>query len=394
MCLDGSRSFDPDDELPPVGGVGSGVGAPNLHFEWSFAIWYYRNGQPVYHIPEGSRAYESAEGFDTATPCFTPDKPGDYVLNLTVTDPYGASLTDQVAIHAEECTNRYTCWYPEGWNLLSLPVQPVNPSTEAILSGTSAEGAQAYRYTAGYETTDSLTFTEGYWVHFVSPDNISVIGREIRNDVTLRLAAPGWHLISSPFSIDWERVLVFVNGVERFVGEPQARAVIDDYCACFDPEASVYRISEEILPCQGYWIRTKKSDVVLRLEWTQYTAARPPAEGGCSSGQISTLPPAPVDMATQTNIRALAYPNPVRHSTVTFELKGSFTAEAIRVQVFTASGHQIWEGEGVGSKLQWEPLDSGGGQFPWGPYPYCCYGLLDGQWVRTGCGVLFLAELD
>jgi len=399
VCLDASWSYDPDDEVPPVPGVTDNESRdPNLIFEWEFKVLFQRNGGPVYQIPEGSLAYASADGFNTSTPCFIADLPGDYVLNVTVTDRYGVSAMDQVTIHAGECDDRYTCWYPEGWNLFSLPVQAINPTTDAVLSGTSAAGPPyAYEYTAGegYDEATLLSYSEGFWTHFITPDSISVIGREIRNDVTLRLENAGWHLISSPFSLEWERVTVFVNGVERFVGEPQARSVIDDYCSCYDAEAGVYRISDEILPCQGYWIRTIVPDVVVRLEWTQYSASRPVAEGGCTSGATSTLPPPPLSAASQSAIGVLAYPNPVRHSTVTFELKGGAPQpNALLLRVFTASGHVVWESEVSGSKVQWEPRTPDGERLPWGPYPYCFYELVNGQWMRAECGILFIAEVD
>jgi hypothetical protein len=302
---------------------------------------------------------------------------------------------DQVTIHAEPCGDRYTCWYPDGWNLLSLPVQPINSDAAVILSVTSAEPQAAYRFTSGYEEADSLSYSEGYWVRFVEPDSISIVGREVKNDVTIRLVNAGWHLISSPFTIDWDRVTVFVNGVERYVGEDAASDVIDNYCACYDTDAKVYRVASEIRPCQGYWIKTLKDNVVLRLEWSQYTAAQPPAQGGCTTGASTTLPPPAVSLNPEGSISSLAYPNPVRHSTVTFELRGSFAgADGIRVQVFTASGKKVWEGEGSGTLITWEPRDEDGGRLPWGPYPYCSYAHIDGRWIRVDCSILFLAEKD
>lgn len=387
VCLDATCSVDPD-------GTQSDDPADfDLVCDWSFATWYYMNGKPVLHVPEGSRVAETIEGCDTPFPCFVPDVPGDYVLLVEVTDPYGVSCVDEITIHAEECGTTYTCWYPEGWNLFSLPVQPVNSSAEAILSATSADTA-AYQYTDGYEAADTLGPLEGFWVHFVQPDSISVLGREIQDDTTLRLAQAGWHLISSPFSIDWERVLVYVNGVERYVDEDVARSVIDDFCACFDPEAEVYRVSDELLPCQGYWVRTYEPDVQLKFEWTQYTQSRPPAEGGCSSGPPTTRVPAPPDTSAASQVSILAYPNPVRHSTVHFELSGLLLAESIRVNVFTASGKRVWSGEGSGHVLDWVPQSDDSERLAWGPYIYCMEGLVDGVWIQAGCSILFLAEVD
>ena len=379
VCLDATCTVDPDN---PTG----------LSYEWSFSVWYYLNGKPVLHVPEGSRVAETMEASDTPFACFTPDLPGDYVLLVTVTDPYGVSCVDEITIHAEECGTTYTCWYPDGWNLFSLPVQPVNSSAEVILGTTSADTA-AYRYTDGYEEAETLGPLEGFWTHFVNPDSISVLGRQIQDDTVLRLAQAGWHLISSPFSIDWERVLVYVNGVERYVDEDVARSVIGEFCACYDPEAEVYRVSDELLPCQGYWVRTYEPDVQLKFEWTQYTQSRPPAEGGCSGPQTTQVP-APPETSEASQASILAYPNPVRHSTVHFELSGLLQAESIRVSVFTASGKRVWSGEASGHVLDWVPRSDDGGRLPWGPYLYCMEGLIDGIWMRAGCSILFLAEVD
>jgi hypothetical protein len=290
-------------------------------------------------------------------------------------------MMDEITVTATECGDTFACSYPAGWNLLSLPVPPVNANTESVLAGTSADGL-ALTYAGGYEEAPRME------------DSLSVIGRRVSDDVTIRLERAGWHLISSPFSIDWDRVLVFVDGAERFVGEAVARGSIDDFCACYDPVAEVYRVSDEILPCQGYWIRTRQPDVTIKFEWTSLTAARPPAEGGCFAGATTTLPPDLPGNGDQSQASVLAFPNPVRHSVVKFEVSGLFNVQEIRVGVYTSAGRLVWEGEASGRRLEWTPRSPDGDRLPWGAYIYCIDALVGGSWARTDCGILFLAEQD
>ncbi len=382
VCLEG-RAMDPEQ------------GTEGLLYNWSFAVIYNKDGiTPIRAIPSGSRVEEMCDGMDTPTPCFVADVAGDYALVMAVTDADGLTMMDSIVVHAEPCGETYGCWYPEGWNLLSPPAQPINPSAEAILGTTSANG-QAYEFLENeYELATALQPTKGYWVHFLDPEAVRIIGRRIRDDVTLTLEEPGWHLISSPFVIDWERVVVVVNGAERLIGEPVAREVIDSTCTCYDPDAEVYRISDELLPCQGYWVRTKVPSVLLKLRWNQYSAAQPISRTGCSGEVTSAVPKPPDDNINLSGVTPRAYPNPVRHSVVHFELPTFPTTDGIRVQVFTVSGELVWEGSGAGRRLDWEPLTNDGERLPWGPYIYCIYAQMGEAWARAGCAILFLAEQD
>ncbi len=367
-------------------------GTEGLRFQWSFSVLYYNNGIPVLQIPSGSRVLETLSGFDTATPCFVTDVAGDYVLVLTVTDSDGLSTIDSVTVRAAPCGEILACPAIDGWNLISLSAQPRDSAAAAILEGTTAD-SPAWAYVGGrYVEAETLTPNQGFWVHFVAPDSLSFVGREIRNDVTLTLESPGWHLISSPFAVQWERVLVFVNGAERYVTDDVARAVIDDTCACYDPEARVYRASDAVLPCQGYWVRTFVPDVALKLRWSGASASL--GLSGCQGPKVDNLPAPPVEPTARSRATVLAYPNPVRHSTVYFEIAGDGASDRIKVDVFSLAGQRVWKGESDGDLLSWEPRDEAGERLPWGPYAYCIFGWQDGAWVRAGCGVLFLLESD
>jgi len=395
VILDGSRSYDPDEDIPESGEV-KAENRPlyvhqergNLEFQWSFAVKYYRQGTPVLAIPAGSNVLATAENFTTEHGNFTPDEPGQYVLNLTLIDDFGASLTDQVTITAIVPT---TCShsFDAGWNLISLPLYPVSPHADVLLQGTTTAHPQVFVYEMGYQRTDALFPTGGYWVYFPNPGFMNVSGREITGDVTIELPHAGWHLIGSPYPIWWEYIRVMVNGVKLTVYEAVRRSVITSGCYCYSPETSEYWLSDYLLPWEGYWLRTLQDEVSLILPIAR-------VEPGGEFNRVLTtagglLPPNPPQFST-SNFTVRAYPTPVRHSAVHFVLEGVANVVQIRVSVYTASGKRVWSDETVGTQLDGNARSEYGERLAWGPYIYTINALIDGRWVLGGRGLIFLAQ--
>ena len=395
VILDGSRSHDPDEGIPESDVV-SAENRPlyvhqersDLGFQWSFAVKYYQQGTPVLAIPAGSNVLATAENFTTEHGSFTPDEPGQYVLNLTITDDFGASLTDQVTITAAmpmTCTHSF----PAGWNLISLPLHPVSPRAGVLLQGITAAHPQVFVYEMGYQRTDALFPTGGYWVHFPNPVFLSVSGRELTVDVAIELRHAGWHLIGTPYPIRWENVRVAVDSVELNIHEAVRRSVITSGCYCYSSEAHEYRLSDYLLPWEGYWLRTLQDGISLVLPIVR-------VEPGGEFNRVLTaagglLPPNPPQFST-SNLVVKAYPTPVRHSAVHFMLEGVANVEQIRVSVYTASGKRVWSDETVGTQLDWNARGEYGERLARGPYIYTINALIGGRWVLGGRGLIFLAQ--
>ena|GEM_PF-2648457 len=395
VILDGSRSYDPDEGIPESDVV-SAENRPlyvhqersDLEFQWSFAVKYYQQGTPVLAIPAGSNVLATAENFTTEHGSFTPDEPGQYVLNLTITDDFGASLTDQVTITAAmpmTCTHSF----PAGWNLISLPLHPVSPRAGVLLQGITAAHPQVFVYEMGYQRTDALFPTGGYWVHFPNPVFLSVSGRELTVDVAIELRHAGWHLIGTPYPIRWENIRVAVDSVELNIHEAVRRSVITSGCYCYSSEAHEYRLSDYLLPWEGYWLRTLQDGISLVLPIVR-------VEPGGEFNRVLTaaggsLPPSPPQFST-SNLVVKAYPTPVRHSAVHFMLEGVANVEQIRVSVYTASGKRVWSDETVGTQLDWNARGEYGERLARGPYIYTINALIGGRWVLGGRGLIFLAQ--
>ncbi|MFA4937343.1 MAG: alpha/beta hydrolase [Patescibacteria group bacterium] len=79
-----------------------------------------------------------------------------------------------------------------GWNLISLPVQPLD-SNRAILYPSSVSNAFSYR--GSYLPDDTLAMGKGFWLKFVSSDTISFWG--LTKHVDTIAVAKGWNIIGS-----------------------------------------------------------------------------------------------------------------------------------------------------------------------------------------------------
>jgi hypothetical protein len=109
VSLDGSRSYDPDEGIPP--NVAMGETAPqyahqrreDLKFQWEIAVLYYAAGRPVLAVPERADVHATAEGFDSEIGSFVPNVPGVYRFDLFVTDDFGDTASDRVTITVLDC---------------------------------------------------------------------------------------------------------------------------------------------------------------------------------------------------------------------------------------------------------------------------------------------------
>ena len=108
--LDGSLSYDPDNDT--------------LQYQWIFA-----------QKPEGSVC--EIDNATSVGPSFGPDRTGDYVVRLTVTDNYGLEDEALVTVHAVSGS------HPDLSDLLGLAMLLEWEAVEYLVSGASVEFAEA-----------------------------------------------------------------------------------------------------------------------------------------------------------------------------------------------------------------------------------------------------------
>lgn len=177
----------------------------------------------------------------------------------------------------------------DGWSLLSLPVQPEDPSPAAVFSGIDIDG-KLYKWhnsTQGLGIYDSwspeafgdVDIENGYWLESASAGTVSYQG--IPSSATTHdivLPTGGWAIIGCPFTVDkqWPNTTV-KHGV--------ATASIFDASHTYSWlsstgywwDASVQGLMEiglpedfapweTLQPWHGYWVQTYVDDVTLTLQ--------------------------------------------------------------------------------------------------------------------------------
>ncbi|MBI5647295.1 MAG: carboxypeptidase regulatory-like domain-containing protein [Ignavibacteriae bacterium] len=144
--------------------------------------------------------------------------------------------------------------YRKGWNLVSLPVDPVDGSITTLLPDASPAKAWRYAPDTGYVEESRLVFGVGYWIKFAKTDSVLISGA-LRGALRLVLKGigGGWNLVgagSGPVDIGTLRqtpVDALVNVFQFTPGEGYRF-----------PEGNLLR------PGRGYYVKVRR-DAVLDL---------------------------------------------------------------------------------------------------------------------------------
>jgi len=81
----------------------------------------------------------------------------------------------------------------EGWQLVSIPLRPQDPSPEAVFPPEVVAEVWAYDGQGGYRTPDRICVKKGYWVRATRPSTRTIVGMR-PPDTSVSLTA-GWNLI-------------------------------------------------------------------------------------------------------------------------------------------------------------------------------------------------------
>ncbi|BCW97817.1 MAG: hypothetical protein KatS3mg024_0644 [Armatimonadota bacterium] len=238
--------------------------------------------------PDGTAQQHSLRsGTDgVATLDLTPDVSGAW--SVTAVRPGTPGVPEARA------TLSFACRGPsheiEGLDMISVPLQPLNPSVASLFGGQTPSALARwlpaeYRY-ALYnpftgETSDPLLTSvvpgEAYWIGTPERRIIAPAGRLVDQTQPFRVRVyPGWNQIGSPFitDIDWRDTRVIYNGQSLTLAEARAAEVLLEYCWTFIklPDAWGYELIHPTLPgarkviqpWKGYWVFAgKEAEVEL-----------------------------------------------------------------------------------------------------------------------------------
>ena len=92
-----------------------------------------------------------------------------------------------------------------GWNLISIPLTPVDPACSSVFAGVPNLSGNLYRYDHGLATYQvypggfsTANNKDGYWLYLTSSATISYAAYANQGAQTIDLPTPGWYLVGVP----------------------------------------------------------------------------------------------------------------------------------------------------------------------------------------------------
>ena len=285
--------------------------------------------------------------------------------------------------------------FPAGWNLVSVPVNPVDPDPEAVFGDDVP-----FLYMWEWDGTQYVKPTKilpghGYWIYLVDQTTLDVCGTMPTEDYTVNLGTAGWHMISTPtIGVYWHYVQFQLGTETKGFADAVNAGWIRPFFYPYDPTTGAYpalgaNASDRVLPWHGYWVKTLRDGLtmVLPIEYSLTNPPVPPMSLHVQSLRAAAdqppAPPAPPKPASVDNLVVMNEPNPVRDvHTTTFKVMGGFV-EAIRVRIYDLSGQLVYEAENPGNELTWHTEDLSGENLANGVYLYQVEVEIAGQWHVT-----------
>jgi hypothetical protein len=226
--------------------------------------------------------YTTWAAFDAAPSGYYYDAAGD-VLYARFADS-GAQITVTAGPSPTEILT--SPLFPVGWNLISLPDEPVDTAPASVFAGIAIDG-NLVRYDhdgSGYVTYlngDPMGFGQmsneiGCWLYLAAPDQFGYEGYYNTEPQTIALSTPGWYLIGTPTRSETSLTDIEVTRGATTVGFADAvytQTWLGPRLYWYDPAGGGYATcgldawddSYQIAPWRGYWLRAYTDGLTLTV---------------------------------------------------------------------------------------------------------------------------------
>jgi len=175
---------------------------------------------------------------------FTPTGDGNKTSYLTVSHNQGTA--DVFTASGFGLYPRQYLSVVKNWNMVSLPLAPVDVRKTAIFTGANSS-AFLYDQDNGYLAKDSLYNSNGYWVRYAANATVTFTGmHRLKDSIAVK---KGWNLIgamSYPLAVD------DVQTVPAGIMESP-----------FFRYSSGYLAADSLKPGLAYWIKVNADGAVL-----------------------------------------------------------------------------------------------------------------------------------
>ena len=335
---------------------------------------------------------------------------------------------DITAIEQDQPGNCAT--FSAGWNLMSIPVEPDDPSPEAVFDEVSPLHLYTYNGT-DYDSFKSSRLTtvkalNGYWLLLDRTTRVCVDGTVLTGNQSLQLGKAGWQMIGVPYPVTWgspgppppppdTAALDFPTSFSPMVQTPSGSITVTKgtqtttlaaavtagwiYDTIWEYNTTSGKYTSATLsggktlnPWTGYWVLTYEDHLLLNFSQTGGSPGLPPpppAEMPAGLRVPASPPPPPAlpgTFSVEDGLEFTNIPNPITDvHTTTFMVKGPMAAlvEAIKVQIFDLSGRLVYEEEMAGTSIDWHTDNDYGELLANGVYLYRMYALIDGEWIES-----------
>lgn len=143
------------------------------------------------------------------------------------------------------------------WNLISIPLEPLDPRVEELLAGAHTGPVWAW-LPDGYVRKDRFEPVSAHWVYCLAPAEIFVRGWEVEDPRTALLA--GWNAVGPPDTAPFDPVALPLRA------QP-CGPVTRHHVFCWRPDLGEHVPVDDDLDCGlGYWIYAHEDTVVTWRE--------------------------------------------------------------------------------------------------------------------------------
>jgi parallel beta-helix repeat protein len=285
--------------------------------------------------------------------------------------------------------------FPAGWNLVSVPVYPVNPDPAAVF-GDDVPFLYMHEWNGdGYVTPTEIKPFKSYWIWLMNETTLDVCGIATQEDVTFELGDAGWHMVSTPtICVYWQYVEFKLGEETKNLVDAVAAGWLRPFFFPYNVALGAYETlgadpADQLCPWPGYWIKSLEDELEIVLP-IAHMLTNPPEPPDTMSpmtmgimGDEPPAPPAPPRPASVADLVVMNTPNPIRDvHTTTFRVMGGFV-EGMRVRIFDQAGRMVFEDESAGNELTWHTENLAGEYLANGVYLYQVEVKIAGQWTVT-----------
>jgi len=213
----------------------------------------------------------------TVSVTFSPDAVKSYSDSLLVVSSDASTGQLKIALLGTGMSSTLSKTFTAGWNLISLPLHPLNQSVSAVI-GDDITSYFLYNYSnsAGYQSPLTVDRNIGYWLGIETGAMVDVSGEpKVTDDSAVVLG--GWNLLGSPFlkkypttGITYER-----NGIKVSADSAVSLGWIQNGYFKYNTTAQAYENADTLVNWEGYWFASLMDSVKIHYPKTNQVGSLP-----------------------------------------------------------------------------------------------------------------------